>query len=336
MNPVLQTFPLGGPPWPTLDPFLFCVHHVDAYPRGDGQLAPAAPLTGRQIGQDFGGKDGWSMYHGRRVPGFPQHPHRGFETVTVTRQGFIDHADSMGARARYGQGDVQWMTAGRGVVHAEMFPLLNTEAPNPAELFQIWLNLPAKNKMVPPHFTMFWSQAVPQVAQKDENGRFSTLTVVAGAYGEARPPAPPPDSWAAAAEAELAIWTLRMDDGARFTLPAAKAGVNRMIYLFAGDGLGVGEVNLPPRHGARLQGDAEVTLVAKGAVELLLLQGRPIGEPVVSYGPFVMNTTAQIQQAFRDYQTTQFGGWPWPEDGPVHGHDAARFAVHADGKEERP
>ncbi|MBK7755196.1 MAG: pirin family protein [Deltaproteobacteria bacterium] len=336
MNPVLQTFPLGGPPWPTLDPFLFCVHHVDAYPRGDGQLAPAAPLTGRQIGQDFGGKDGWSMYHGRRVPGFPQHPHRGFETVTVTRQGFIDHADSMGARARYGQGDVQWMTAGKGVVHAEMFPLLNTEAPNPAELFQIWLNLPAKNKMVPPHFTMFWSQAVPQVAQKDENGRFSTLTVVAGAYGEARPPAPPPDSWAAAAEAELAIWTLRMDDGARFTVPAAKPGVNRMIYLFAGDGLGVGEVNLPPRHGARLQGDAEVTLVAKGAVELLLLQGRPIGEPVVSYGPFVMNTTAQIQQAFRDYQTTQFGGWPWPDDGPVHGHDAARFAVHADGKEERP
>jgi len=336
MNPVLQTFPLGGPPWPTLDPFLFCVHHVDAYPRGDGQLAPAAPLTGRQIGQDFGGKDGWSMYHGRRVPGFPQHPHRGFETVTVTRQGFIDHADSMGARARYGQGDVQWMTAGRGVVHAEMFPLLNTEAPNPAELFQIWLNLPAKNKMVPPHFTMFWSQAVPQVAQRDENGRFSTLTVVAGAYGEARPPAPPPDSWAAAAEAELAIWTLRMDDGARFTVPAAKPGVNRMIYLFAGDGLGVGEVNLPPRHGARLQGDAEVTLVAKGAVELLLLQGRPIGEPVVSYGPFVMNTTAQIQQAFRDYQTTQFGGWPWPDDGPVHGHDAARFAVHADGKEERP
>ena len=228
------------------------------------------------------------------------------------------------------------MTAGRGVVHAEMFPLLNTEAPNPAELFQIWLNLPAKNKMVPPHFTMFWSQAVPQVAQKDENGRFSTLTVVAGAYGEARPPAPPPDSWAAAAEAELAIWTLRMDDGARFTVPAAKPGVNRMIYLFAGDGLGVGEVNLPPRHGARLQGDAEVTLVAKGAVELLLLQGRPIGEPVVSYGPFVMNTTAQIQQAFRDYQTTQFGGWPWPDDGPVHGHDAARFAVHADGKEERP
>ncbi len=113
--------------WDTVDPFLLCVHHDDAYPRGNGQLGPDASLAGRDIGQDFAGKDGWRMYHGRTVPGFPSHPHRGFETVTIVRKGFIDHADSLGAAARFGNGDVQWLTAGRGVVHSEMFPLLQTD-----------------------------------------------------------------------------------------------------------------------------------------------------------------------------------------------------------------
>ena len=97
---------------------------------------------------DFAGADGWRMYHGSIVPGFPQHPHRGFETVTFVRQGFIDHSDSLGATARFGRGDVQWLTAGEGIVHCEMFPLLDREGPNPCELFQIWLNLPAADKMV--------------------------------------------------------------------------------------------------------------------------------------------------------------------------------------------
>ena len=88
------------------------------------------------------------MCHGERVPGFPQHPHRGFETVTVARKGLIDHSDSLGAKARFGEGDVQWMTAGRGIVHSEMFPLLQRNAPNPTEFFQIWLNLHAKGKIV--------------------------------------------------------------------------------------------------------------------------------------------------------------------------------------------
>ena len=93
---VLSTVKLG-PQWPTADPFLFCAHHDDAYPAGDGALAPAAPLTGRTIGQDFSGLNGWSMYHGSTIPGFPRHPHRGFETITFVRNGFIDHADSLGA-----------------------------------------------------------------------------------------------------------------------------------------------------------------------------------------------------------------------------------------------
>ena len=125
---VLQTVPLRSPtPWYTMDPFLFCVHHLDHYPSAKADMSPNASLRGRDIGRDFSGKDGWSMYHGRRVPGFPRHPHRGFETITIARQGYIDHSDSMGAKARFGTGDVQWMTAGRGVVHSEMFPLLQQE-----------------------------------------------------------------------------------------------------------------------------------------------------------------------------------------------------------------
>ena len=121
MNPsILSVAPLAFP-WQTLDPFLFCVQHNDAYPPGNAAMGPNVPLTGRDLGQDFAGKDGWSMYHGKTVPGFPAHPHRGFETVTIVRQGHIDHSDSLGAIARFGAGDVQWLTAGKGIVHCEMF-----------------------------------------------------------------------------------------------------------------------------------------------------------------------------------------------------------------------
>ena len=116
-----------GPQWQTQDPFLFCAYHKDQYPRGNAQLGPNAPLEGRNLGMDFQLKDGWRMYHGTTVPGFPAHPHRGFETVTIVEEGFADHSDSLGAAGRFGNGDVQWMTAGKGVQHSEMFPLLDTE-----------------------------------------------------------------------------------------------------------------------------------------------------------------------------------------------------------------
>src|SRR5919112_1973907 len=159
-DPILNVAPLSFP-WQTKDPFLVCVHHVDLYPQGNERLGPAASLEGRNIGQDFAGKDGWRMYHGDAVPGFPQHPHRGFETVTIVRRGLIDHSDSLGAAARFGRGDVQWLTAGKGIVHSEMFPLLDQKKPNPLELFQIWLNLPRADKLVDPFFTMFWEGDIP-------------------------------------------------------------------------------------------------------------------------------------------------------------------------------
>ena len=345
-HPVIRISALGFP-WETADPFLFCVYHDDAYPRGNGRLGPDASLASRAIGQDFSRKDGWSMYHGDSVPGFPAHPHRGFETVTVVRKGLVDHADSLGAAARYGGGDVQWLTTGRGVVHSEMFPLLDDARPNPLELFQIWLNLPAASKMSAPHFTMFWAEDIPRHTVTDGQGARTEIAVIAGplrdagansdAGGAVQPLAPPPDSWAARAEADIAIWTIRMTSGARWTIPAASAATRRNLYLFKGGPATVGGQEIRGLAAIELRADMATELVNDDAeTEFLLLQGRPIGEPVVQHGPFVMNTQAEIVQAFADYQRTRFGGWPWPDSAPVHGRDPARFARHPDGRSDSP
>jgi len=332
---VLEIGPLGFP-WQTADPFLFCVHHNDAYPLGNEQLGPAASLAGRSLGQDFGGKDGWNMYHGQVVPGFPQHPHRGFETVTIVRRGYIDHSDSLGATARFGAGDTQWLTAGGGIVHSEMFPLLQRDQPNPVELFQIWLNLPSQDKLVAPHFAMLWDKDIPRCSFLDDLGRETLVTVIAGRLGDANPPPPPPHSWASRADADVAIWSLRLAPGATFTLPPTMASTVRTLYFFSGTALSVAGERLVSHAAVRVQSDVPVTLQnGSDESEILLLQGRPIGEPVAQHGPFVMNTREEIMRAVSDYQRTRFGGWPWPSDDPVHAREEGRFAKHADGNVER-
>lgn len=335
---VLNMQALGNPPWPTLDPFLFCVHHNDAYPRGNAKLGPDASLAGRQIGQDFAGKDGWNMYHGETVPGFPAHPHRGFETVTIVRRGLIDHSDSLGATARFGGGDVQWLTAGKGIVHCEMFPLLQADAPNPAELFQIWVNLPAKNKMAEPHFTMFWTEKIPGFTAVDSAGKATEVVCIAGEWGDTRSLTPPPDSWASEPESELGICTLKMAAGAQWTLPPARnAHTRRKLYFFVGASLMVDGMTVPAQSAIEIRADQVCSLVNGDQVsEILVLQGRPIGEPVAQYGPFVMNTAAEVQQAFTDYRRTEFGGWPWGPSDPTHPRGQGRFARRADGQIETP
>lgn len=334
-DPILFTRPLGFP-WQCTDPFLFCAYHNDFYPPGNERLGPDAPLDGRNLGQDFEGIDGWRMYHGTVVPGFPRHPHRGFETVTIMRRGFTDHTDSLGAAARFGPGDVQWITAGKGIVHAEMFPLLDPNNPNPVELFQIWLNLPRRDKMADPHFTMFWNSSVPRIEHVDGRGRKTEAAIVAGRFGEANPPTPPPRSWAADPANDVAIWTIRMAPDATWTLPPASLGTSRTLYFFLGSSLTVGERPLTVNTAIGLRAEGEVVLTNGPAEsEMLLLQGRPIGEPVAQYGPFVMNTRDELQQAFYDYQRTEFGGWPWPSDDHVLPADAGRHARYIDGRVEK-
>lgn len=346
--------PVSGP-YPTLDPFLFCVYHKDEYPADEsgGKMQTLFPGNG----MDFDPEKTYRMYHGHHIPGFPQHPHRGFETITATMEGLIDHADSVGNAGRYGEGDVQWMTAGQGIVHGEMFPLVHATKENHLRLFQIWLNLPSAKKMVNPSFAMFWSNDVPVWTSADGK---ASVTVWAGDYFldyvdndgddivlKKQQNSPPPDSWAANPNNDVAVLHVIIRPGGSLVIPRSNEdGVNRSLYLIEGhesnvkvDGKVINEkvcLTMDSTKDISIELDEQEQVHhEEEEVQFLLLQGKPIDEPVAQHGPFVMNTQSEIRDAFMDYQRTKFGGWPWPQDDMVFPQDKGRFAL-VDGKETRP
>ena len=335
-NKIRAVHPLGFP-WKTQDPFLFCAYHLDAYPEGNADLGPAEGVQGRAIGQDFTVKDGWRMYHGSTVPGFPYHPHRGFETITINKQGFVDHSDSLGSAGRFGAGDVQWMTAGSGVQHSEMFPLLDGDGPNTLEIFQIWLNLPADKKLVDPHFKMLWREDIPRILHQQDKGEVR-IDLIAGRLEGQEAIAPPPESWAADNEHGITVLTVELDEGTEWTLPSSEPSHSTSIFYYKGNTLNVNGQQLSAGVVIETDSDGPVQFKAtEGVSKLLIIRGKPIAEPVVQYGPFVMNSEAGIMQAFEDFRRTEFGGWPWPEKEQTHGAAPSRFALHADGsREEKP
>jgi len=179
---------------------------------------------------------------------------------------------------------------------------------------------------------------VPSVRHVDARGHSTDVVVVAGALDGAHGLPPPPDSWASEPDSDLAIFTIRMDGGARWTLPAARhPDTRRQLYYFKGDALTLAGQMIAPQSVVEVRSQDAIEFVNSGqGAELLMLQARPIGEPVVQYGPFVMNTQAEIHQAFADYRRTDFGCWPWASSDPVHPREKGRFALHADGRTEEP
>ena len=332
----IMDLPESGP-WPTTDPFLFCVHHNDKYPKATKNFTPDAPLKGRNLGNDFSNKGGWSMYHGESVPGFPKHPHRGFETLTVINKGTIDHADSLGATARYGDGDAQWLTAGDGINHSEMFPLFNKQSNNILDFFQIWINLPSYNKRVEPNFQMYWNKQIPKVNVKDKAGIISSVKLISGKFEGKEPQAAPANSWANDINNHFAVWIINLKSNGSFLIPKTKEGISRSIYIQKNTHIKVNNFSIPPHSMVELFSEQDVYLKNnKHNSRILLLQGRPINEPIEKYGPFVMNTKSEIQEAFKDYHRTGFGGWKWTNSGPTHGQYNGRFAKLINGEIDKP
>jgi redox-sensitive bicupin YhaK (pirin superfamily) len=223
-----------------------------------------------------------------------QHPHRGFETVTIVYDGEVSHRDSTGAGGTIGPGDVQWMTAGGGIIHEEFHSAGFTKTGGPFRMVQLWVNLPAKDKMATPGYQGITSADIPVVELGDGAGR---ARIIAGDYQGTKGPA--------RTFTPVNLWDVKLSADATVSLPLPE-GHNAMVAVLAGhvtiDGRGVGEAEI-----ARLSDDGtSVSIHADGEAILLVLTGEPIDEPVVGYGPFVMNSEAEIRQAIDDYNNGRF------------------------------
>ncbi len=224
------------------------------------------------------------------------HPHRGFETVSIVYDGEIAHRDSTGAGGTIGPGDVQWMTAGAGILHEELYSEAFTHSGGKLESAQVWVNLPAEHKLSAPRYQNLLDKDIPSVDLPENAGR---VRVIAGEFAGSKGPA--------LTFTPINMWDVRLNAGASAELPAIPGHTLALVVL-RGTLLVNGQEVV--REGQLVQMEREgdkVTLEANNDVTLLWLSGEPIDEPVVGYGPFVMNTQAEIRQAMVDMQTGQFG-----------------------------
>lgn len=227
--------------------------------------------------------------------GVGQHPHRGFETVTIVYSGEVAHRDSTGQGGVIKAGDVQWMTAGAGIIHDEYHAESFRASGGVLEMVQLWVNLPAVHKLTAPRYQDIRSEQIPQLALADNAG---SIRVIAGNYGA--------EQGAAETFSPMQVWDINMQPGGATELKLP-AGWNVSLLVLSGS-VAVNGAELRGSQLALLD-SAGTTLTLKSAADsrMLLLSGEPLQEPVVGYGPFVMNTQAQINQAITDYQAGKFG-----------------------------
>jgi hypothetical protein len=265
----------------------FPVRTLFAYPNLGSVLSPFLLL-------DYAGPTEFTPTTERR--GVGEHPHRGFETVTIVYEGEVEHRDSSGGGGRIGPGDVQWMTAASGLVHEEFHGREFARRGGMFEMVQLWVNLPAKNKMAPPGYQGILSSQIPTVALPDGRG---TVRVIAGEFAGTKGPAK--------TFTPIHVWDLRLASDERTDLAVPDGWTTALVVLKGAvrlngsEPVGAGEVGLFDRAGESLSIDG-----AKGATALLL-SGEPIDEPIVGSGPFVMNTPEEIRRAISDYQRGKMG-----------------------------
>lgn len=231
-----------------------------------------------------------------RPRGVGVHPHRGFETVTIVYQGEVDHRDSTGAGGHIGPGDVQWMTAASGILHEEFHSESFTRNGGTLEMVQLWVNLPAKHKTAPPGYQNILDTDIPSVLLANGAG---SVRVIAGEFNNRRGPA--------RTFTPMDVWDIRLNQGGstQFSLPA-----DRTLALVVLRGTVLINGTQPARDAQMAvlaRAGTEVVIEANSDATLLLLSGESIEEPIVGYGPFVMNTDAEIKQAISDFESGKFG-----------------------------
>lgn len=237
---------------------------------------------------------------GEYIAGFPSHPHRGFETITYMLEGRMRHEDHMGHVGLLGSGGVQWMTAGRGVIHSEM----PEQQEGTMRGFQLWLNLPAADKLCAPGYRDFAPEEIPSLRTAEGVG----VKVIAGRFEDGRIGA---DGAVQRPQTEPQLFDLQLPAGSQVT-PKLAEGLRVMLYVYEGS-LGVGDARTEASAGRllRLSDQGALRLQSQGGARVLLIAGRPLGEPIVQYGPFVMNSREEIEQALRDYRNGNFVEGPY-------------------------
>ena len=231
------------------------------------------------------------------------HPHRGFETVTVVFEGEVDHQDTAGNGGRIGAGDVQWMTAGAGLLHKELHSAEFSRRGGRFEVLQLWVNLPAKSKMTPPRYQELLARDIPAVSLADDAG---SVRVIAGEFGGVKGPA--------RTFTPINLLDVRLRAGKSLRL-SLKEGYTASLYVLKGKVLlnGAEAASATELVTLERKGD-EITVEATSDAALFVMSGRPFDEPLAGYGPFVMNTREQIQQAFKDFHAGKLGAIPAPAE----------------------
>lgn len=265
----------------------FPVRSLFSYQTHGEQLSPFLLL-------DYAGPHSFPAGSGKR--GVGEHPHRGFETVTVVYSGEVEHRDSTGRGGVIGPGDVQWMTAGAGILHEEFHSAEFTRTGGELKMIQLWVNLPAKDKMAAPGYQSITADLIPRVALADNAGH---VRVIAGHYADASGPAH--------TFSPLNVWDMQLTQGHDISLRQPAGWSTALVVL-------EGEVRVNDAENARegqlvvlsQQGET-LHLSATADARVLLLAGEPLGEPIVGYGPFVMNSKTQIAEAVRDFNSGRFG-----------------------------